>query len=122
MKVLYLRMFSAILSACNTFNVVSGYSPYVSLNPPTIQHYQKPNTIGHTDPKQRWQDFQSCGVKKYFDGTLDFNTQYPGMTSEDVSKRSKAIRDCIKDKKGYVFIKTTQCVDGKNNKLTGLCN
>jgi hypothetical protein len=122
MKVLYLLIFSAVLSACNTFNVVPGYSPYVSLAPPVIQGWQKADTIGHTNVDKRWQDFQSCGVKKYFDGTLDFNTQYPGMTSEDVSKRSKAIRDCIKDKKGYIFIKTTECVDGKNNKLTGLCN
>ena len=38
MKVLYLLIFSAVLSACNTFNVVPGYSPYVSLSPPYIQH------------------------------------------------------------------------------------
>ena len=121
MRVLYLLIFSAVLSACNTFNVVPGYSPYVSLNPPTIQHYQKPNTIGHTDPKQRWQDFQDCGVKNFRDGSLDLSNAYPGMTTEQIKQRSIAISSCMENK-GYIYLKNTECVDGKNNKLTGLCN
>ena len=121
MRIFCLSILAVLLSACSAFYVVPGYNPYVSLDPPTIQHYQKPNTIGHTDPKQRWQDFQDCGVKNFRDGSLDFNNRYPGMTSEDVSKRSKAIRSCIKNK-GYIHLKNTECVDGKNNKLTGLCN
>ena len=121
MRVLYLLIFSAVLSACNTFNVVPGYSPYVSLNPPTIQHYQKPNTIGRTNVDKRWQDFQSCGVKKYFDGNLDLNTQYSDMTGEQVKKRRLSIESCMKNE-GYIYLGATECVDGKNNKLTGLCN
>ncbi len=121
MKVLYLLIFSAVLSACNTFNVVPGYSPYVSLAPPQIQGWQKADTVGRSNVDKRWQDFQSCGVKNFRDGSLDLNNRYPGMTSEDVSKRSKAIRSCMKNK-GYIYLGETECVDGKNNKLTGLCN
>ncbi len=121
MKVLYLLMFGAVLSACSAFYVVPGYDPYVSLSPPYIQHFQKPDTIGRTNVDKRWQDFQSCGVKNFRDGSLDLSNEYPGMTTEDVIRRSKSIEACI-DKKGYIFIKTTECVDGKNNKLTGLCN
>jgi len=122
MKKLYILALGALLSACGAFNVVPGYSPYVSLSPPTIQRYQKPGSVGSTDTDQRWEDFKSCGVKSFNEGSLDFNTQYAGMSGEDVGKRSKSIRDCIKKDKGYVFINTKQCVDGKNNKLTGLCN
>ncbi|WP_353103427.1 hypothetical protein [Psychrobacter sp. AH5] len=121
MRVLYLLMFGAVLSACNTFNVVPGYSPYVSLSPPYIQHWQKSDTIGRTNVDKRWQDFQSCGVKKYFDGNLDLTVVYPDMTVEQMSKRRKKIESCMKNK-GYVYLGATECVDGKNNKLTGLCN
>lgn len=121
MRVLYLLMFGAVLSACNTFNVVPGYSPYVSLNPPTIQHWQKPNTIGRTNVDKRWQDAKKCGVKTYRDGNLDLSVRYPGMTTEQIKQRSIAISSCM-ESKGYVYIKTTECVDGKNNKSTGLCN
>lgn len=78
----------------------------MSLSPPYIQHFQKPDTIGRTNVDKRWQDFQNCGFKTYRDGNLDLNTRYPGMTSEQVSKRRKSIEACI-DKKGYIFIKTT---------------
>ncbi|QLB12875.1 hypothetical protein EV697_10812 [Bisgaardia hudsonensis] len=30
---------------------------------PAIAHYQKPNTIGHTDSAQRWKDAVACGAK-----------------------------------------------------------
>jgi len=121
MKTLYLLIFGVLLSACGAFNVVPGYNPYVSLAPPYIQGWQKPDTIGHTDVNQRRKDFQSCGVKNFRDGHMDLNNRYPGMTSDDVTMRSKKIRSCIK-KKGYVYLGETECVDGKNNKLSGLCN
>ena len=85
------------------------------------QGWQKADTVGRTNVDKRRQDFQSCGVKNFRDGSLDLNNRYPGMTSEDVSKRSKAIRSCMKNK-GYIYLGETECVDGKNNKLTGLCN
>ncbi|MEC5211424.1 hypothetical protein RCH20_002508 [Psychrobacter sp. PL15] len=121
MRIIYLSIFAVLLSACSAFYVVPGYDPYVSLSPPYIQHFQKPDTIGHTNVDRRWQDFQSCGVKAYRDGNLDLNTRYPGMTSAQVSKRSEKIRSCMKNK-GYIYLGETECVDGKNNKLTGLCN
>ena len=121
MRTIYLLIFAVLLSACSAFYVVPGYSPYVSLAPPQIQRWQKSDTIGHTDSKQRWQDFQGCGVKNFRDGSLDLSNEYPGMTTEDVIRRSKAIRSCMKNK-GYIYLGETECVDGKNNKLTGLCN
>ena len=121
MRIFCLSILAVILSACSAFYVVPGYSPYVSLAPPQIQGWQKADTIGRTNVDRRWQDFQDCGVKKYFDGTLDLNTRYPGMTSNQVSERSQKIRSCMKNK-GYIYLGATECVDGKNNKLTGLCN
>ena len=121
MRILCLSVLAILLSACSAFYVVPGYDPYVSLSPPYIQHFQKPDTIGRTNVDKRWQDFQSCGVKAYRDGNLDLNTRYPGMTSEQVSKRRKSIEACI-HKNGYIFIKPTECGDSQNNKLTGLCN
>ena len=121
MRTIYLLIFAVLLSACSAFYVVPGYSPYVSLAPPQIQGWQKADTIGRTNVDKRWQDFQSCGVKIYRDGHLDLNVQYPGMTSNQVSERSKKIRSCMKNK-GYIYLGETECVDGKNNKLTGLCN
>ena len=121
MRVVYLLMFSAILSACNTFNVVPEYSPNVYLDPPHIQHWQKANMVGRTNIDKRWQDFQDCGVRKYFNGALDLNNQYPGMTGGQVSPRRKAIESCMVNK-GYIFLSATRCVDNKNKKLTGLCN
>lgn len=121
MRTLFLSVLAVLLSACNTFNVVPGYNPYVSLDPPLIQHWQKENSIGRTNVDKRWQDFQSCGVKKYFDGNLDLTVVYPDMTVEQMSKRRKKIESCMKNK-GYVYLGATECVDGKNNKLTGLCN
>ena len=93
----------------------------MSLSPPYIQHFQKPDTIGRTNVDKRWQDFQNCGVKTYRDGSLDLNVVYPNMTIEQARQRSNKIESCM-DNKDYIFIKTTECVDGKNNKLTGLCN
>ena len=121
MRIFCLSILAVILSACSAFYVVPGYDPYVSLSPPYIQHWQKPNTIGRTNVDKRWQDAKECGVKTYRDGNLDLSVRYPGMTTEQIKQRSIAISSCM-ESKGYVYIKTTECVDGKNNKLTGLCN
>ena len=121
MRTIYLLIFGILLSACSAFYVVPGYNPYVSLDPPTIQHWQKPNTVGHTNVDKRWQDAQECGVKNFRNGSLDLSNKYPGMTIEDIRKRSKSISACMENK-GYIYLKNTECVDGKNNKLTGLCN
>lgn len=121
MRTIYLLIFGVLLSACSAFYVVPGYDPYVSLAPPVIQGWQKADTIGHTNVDKRWQDFQSCGVKIYRDGNLDLTVRYPGMTTEQVKQRSIAISSCMKNK-GYIYLGETECVDGKNNKLTGLCN
>ena len=121
MRMIFLSILAVLLSAFSAFYVVPGYSPNVSLSPPLIQHWQKENIIGHTNVDKRWQDFQSCGVKKYFDGNLDLTVVYPDMTVEQMSKRRKKIESCMKNK-GYVYLGATECVDGKNNKLTGLCN
>lgn len=98
----------------------------------TIQEYQKPETIGHTDVEQRKKDFFACGVKNYFNGNLDFNTCYEGMACYGVDRpdngeidvRSQKIHDCIK-KKGYRHIKyldSEGCINYATNKLTGKCN
>lgn len=121
MRTIYLLIFAVLLSACSAFYVVPGYSPYVSLAPPQIQGWQKADTVDRTNVDKRRQDFQSCGVKNFRDGSLDLSNEYPGMTTEDVIRRSKAIRSCMKNK-GYIYLGETECVDGKNNKLTGLCN
>lgn len=98
----------------------------------TIQEYQKPETIGHTDVEQRKKDFFACGVRDYSHGNLDFTTCYEDMAcygrksddSDAIEVRSQKIRDCIK-KKGYRHIKDLDpagCINYATNTLTGKCN
>lgn len=95
---------------------------YFRLPPNTeIQSWQKQDSIGYTDPEQRWKDFQQCGVKKYLNGTLDLNVQYDGMTDKDVTERYQKIATCMKNK-GYIALKTSECIDFDKKRLTGKCN
>ena len=108
-----------MLNACIPLRVVSKWDPDIYNNYTVIQAIQKKETIGYTDIKQREIDLRTCGVKNFFNGTLDFNVRYPGMTSSEVTERSKKITNCMKEK-GYIFDDRVNCTN--NGKATGLCN
>lgn len=91
----------------------------IYLAPPAVQGFQKTDTIGHTDPEQRWKDLQACGVIDYDKGSLDLNASEPGETSLQVIARRDRIAGCMRNK-GYVIYDTVRFF--KNKKPTGLCN
>lgn len=84
-----------------------------------IQGFQKKDSVGSTDIKQRERDLLNCGVKNFFGGTLDLNTEYPGMTDKQVDQRRNYIYQCMKSK-SHVIINTEDCI--QKGKSTGLCN
>ncbi len=117
--VFLILLYCMFLTAC--MPVVLGFGdPDIYNRYTVIQTWQKPDTIGHTDAVQRKKDFLACGVKKFFGGTLDFNTRYPGMTSDQVDQRKAKMYQCIKAK-GYISVgPTSQCT--KNGVDLGKCN
>ena len=112
-----------LLSACTRhyLNPFPGFNPYHMLNPPLIQHYQKPDTIGHTDRDKRIKDTKECGVISHRNGLLDYDINYNNISNAEARKRGRRIHQCMLDK-GYIFLDKKECVDGKNDRLTGLCN
>ncbi len=114
---LLLGLFS-MLTAC-FMPVVSRWNPDLYNSYTTIQAWQKRDTVGHTNVEQRKKDFFECGVRKFFGGRLDLNTQYPEMTDKQADVRRKNIERCIK-LKGYIYIGREKCT--KNGKPTGKCN
>ncbi|MBP6861254.1 MAG: hypothetical protein KBC57_02705 [Neisseriaceae bacterium] len=114
-----LVLIGIVLSGCVPIRVIPKYNSDIYLAPPVIQGYQKKETIGHTDPDQRWKDLQVCGVVDYNRGDLDLNASAPGESSKQVIARRENISACMKAK-GYVIYSNLRCI--KNKKPTGLCN
>ncbi|WP_197408053.1 hypothetical protein [Lampropedia cohaerens] len=108
-----------LLVACVPMRVVPKWSPDVYNGFKVIQGVQKKDAIGRTDPVQREIDLKECGVIKFFNGTLDFNVFYPGMTSKDVDERRLGIYACM-EKRGYDFYDPVNCTN--NGKDLGICN
>lgn len=79
-----------------------------------FQGYQKTNTIGHTEPEQRWNDLKACGVKNYSDGRLDLSVAYSNMTTQQVIARRNEIWACT-EAKGYVIYGALKCKE--NSKI-----
>ncbi len=108
----------ALLSGC-LMRVVTPVNLDGQYYPPPVQGYQKKDTIGHTDPDQRWRDLEDCGVMQYNEGRLDLNGQGPRETVKQVIARRDKIYQCM-EVKGYVIYSIERCI--KNRKPTGLCN
>lgn len=73
---------------------------------PIIAGYQKKNSIGHTDPKQRSKDIRACGSD---DTLFDFSSGY------------KEFRKCLAVK-GYIYIEPKDCGYQEPKWSTGKCN
>ena len=77
-------------------------------------------SLGYTDPKQRWDDLVSCGVK-LGDVTLHsaWRKALEPLNKELLEKLSAKFRACMKNK-GYITIDSC----GRKNSTTdkGLCN
>ncbi len=120
-------LLAVLLVGCVPIRVVPKYNPDIYAAPPMIQGYQKEETIGHTDVKQREQDLFACGVRNLNDGTLDMdsidsigvNSKYAIEFIDAVDARRNMINSCM-GSKGYILINPLDCVyKGKSN---GRCN
>ncbi|WP_118788342.1 hypothetical protein [Haemophilus haemolyticus] len=85
-----------------------------------VAKFQKSYSLGYTDPKQRWDDLVSCGVK-LGDVTLHsaWRKALEPLNKELLEKLSAKFRACMKNK-GYITIDSC----GRKNSTTdkGLCN
>ena len=85
-----------------------------------VAKFQKSYSLGYTDPKQRWDDLVSCGVKRG-DVTLHsaWRKAFEPLNKELLEKLSAKFRACMKNK-GYITIDSC----GRKNSTTdkGLCN
>ncbi|QLB12876.1 hypothetical protein EV697_10813 [Bisgaardia hudsonensis] len=68
---------------------------------PAIAHYQKPNTIGHTDSEQRLKDALACGAK---DSSLQNKPSHYTING----KFYEYFEDCMQDK-GYRHLYPAEC-------------
>lgn len=119
MRYFILVLLATYTCACVPIRVVPKYDPDVYNNYTVIQGYQKKDSIGHTDVKQREKDVLDCGVRNLDNGTLDLSVVYPSMSIEQVKVRQKSINNCMK-LKNYIIINTYNCT--KNGKPVGICN
>ncbi|HHF1625677.1 TPA: hypothetical protein ACPI87_001582 [Haemophilus influenzae] len=85
-----------------------------------VAKFQKSYSLGYTDPKQRWDDLISCGVR-LGDVTLHsaWRKALEPLNKELLEKLSAKFRACMKNK-GYITIDSC----GRKNSTTdkGLCN
>ena len=85
-----------------------------------VAKFQKSYSLGYTDPKQRWDDLVSCGVKRG-DVTLHsaWRKAFEPLNKELLEKLSAKFRACMNNK-GYITIDSC----GRKNSTTdkGLCN
>lgn len=83
---------------------------------PSIAVYQKSNSIGHTDTKQRWVDAASCGAR-YGDENIIFinGMDWRNNSREERERIINSFRYCM-NRKGYVRIPFADCYK------QGICN
>lgn len=83
---------------------------------PLIAGYQKKGLLGHTNSKQRWKDFVSCGGKYG-----DINLHYYPQNYQINGKRYKNLDECMNTKE-YIYLSPAECgyQDSKWDK--GKCN
>jgi len=83
---------------------------------PSIAAYQKSDSIGHTDTKQRWIDAVSCGAR-YGDENIIFvnGKDWRTNSNEERERIINSFRYCMR-RKGYTRISMMDCY-----KL-GVCN
>lgn len=125
LRMMILSLVTAMLSSCyySKGRIYGPQSADCPFRPEVkgIQQWQKKDSIGDTDPEQRWRDFQQCGVKDYMNGTLDMNAGTPDMSANDVKKRMRAIEDCMENK-NYIYFSEHECRTESQTKLNGKCN
>ena len=122
MRLLVIIQFLLLLSACDgcwtPIPVVSCGGPYGKAWP-VVAYYQKPETIGHTDSKQRWEDVVACGGR-YGDNTLRSAMTYT-QDGPVVDKLIYKFDNCM-EKKGYQIVPFTECGTQDPDEDKGKCN
>ena len=83
---------------------------------PLIAGYQKKELLGHTNSKQRWKDFVSCGGR---DG--DINLHYYPQNYQINDKRYKNLDECM-NTKGYIYLSPAECGYQDPKWDNGKCN
>ncbi len=132
MKKLFLLM-SLLLTSCIPYLYYKDGCRYTSFTTscdgggfPSIAHYQNPNTIGYTNPEQRWNTAVNCGMNpisskgghvRFY--SLDSYTGNNRVSLSERERKAKEFQQCMLNK-GYIRIE--QC--GRMNSVTDkkLCN
>jgi len=83
---------------------------------PLIAGYQKKELLGHTNSKQRWKDFVSCGGKYG-----DINLHYYPQNYQINDKRYKNLDECM-NTKGYIYLSPAECGYQEPKWDKGKCN
>jgi lipoprotein len=122
MRLLVIIQFLLLLSACDgcwtPIPVVSCGGSYGE-DWPSIAFYQKLETIGHTDSKQRWEDAVACGAT-YGDNTL-LSAITDKNTGNITDKLIYSFDNCM-ERKGYHQLTHNECGTQDPGENTGKCN
>lgn len=105
------------LTGCVVADMDSSNYTYV----PWIQVFQKVDSTGQTNFRERKEALYSCGIDRsqnLDDKQWSLNTVQPNETSDEASDRHDRVIACMK-KKGYTVYGFDQC--GPLKKPTGLC-
>jgi len=106
------------LTGCVVADMDSSNYKYV----PWIQLFQKVDSTGQTNIRERKEALYSCGIDRsenLDDKQWSLNTLMPNETSDEQSKRFDHVIACMK-RKGYTVYGFDQCGPLKNP--TGLCS
>lgn len=96
--------------------VTTNCEGYNGKNYPVVARYQKRETLGRTDPIQRWKDIVACGGKYG-----DINSEDAPRNYEINGKFYEYLGQCMSDK-GYIHLYPAQCGFMNSKKDTGKCN
>lgn len=112
-KIIILGFFTVFLSSCyyskGCWYVAQSVTCSARPEVDPIQTWQKKDSIGHTNPEQRWRDFQECGLIIANDGMWRFRETHRQTYS------------CM-TQKGYIQFAEHECRTESQTKLNGKCN
>lgn len=116
-KIIILGLFTVFLSSCYYSKGCWIYpqSADCSARPEVkvVQRWQKKDSIGNTDPEQRWRDFQQCGGKRV--------TLGKGDKKYDEIYYEISTAECMNGK-DYIHFSEHECRTESQTKLNGKCN
>lgn len=128
MKLLVAVFFASLLNGCFIYSAkddcIYGLTSTQCFGEeyPLIAHYQKPMSLGRTDPEQRWKDIESCGgsrqdkhLKELWHRSIDADRE---GNAKDKGLWTR-FENCLSNK-GYIWIDDCGRKNSKTNKK--ICN